>query len=426
MKKLIAIVLTLMLCLSVMSVAAFAAPEGLESLALVGTGIPGAADWTPSDAAGDMTEVSNNVYEKTVALAAGASMTFKVAGNDDWVDAFNFGNGAALVLGEAADLPISTFGGDMTLTVDKDMTVKITVDLTAFDGTAGATIKAEEVTAGGSTGGNNDSTTPTTAPTTQPTTTAGTQTGDPNKTCTLSVKVPSSWTKVYAYSWDANGAPTMGEWPGSEVKKNGDWYQGQITGVTKLIINNGASPAVQTQDLELEAGKDVWVVVGDDGKGTVTYTAPSGSTTGGNTSGGQAADPTPQGTLSNYRVVGNAAWMGNWDPASNMGQMVEVEPGVYKKNFENVEPGSYELKITKDGKWDIAYGDGNGGNYTFTVTEKCTITITFTLKDNVGVIHVKGTGVPATADVPMISVVVLLVLAATTTVVLVTNKKKFI
>ena len=118
--------------------------------------------------------------------------------------------------------------------------------------------------------------------------------------------------------------------------------------------------------------------------------------------------------------------MGSWAADSNLGQMIEIEPGVYRKNFDNVAPGSYELKITKDGKWDNAYGTDDGQNFKFTVDQKCKITVDFTLKGDVGVISVYGTGVPGTADISMISVVVLMALASVTAIVLVVNKKKFI
>ena len=321
----------------------------------------------------------------------------------------------------------------MTFKAAKDITVKFTVDMTAFDGAAGAKIKVEEYS--GSTNPTNptDPTDPTgSTQSTEPTTATG--------TVTLSVKGLSDWNKIYVYSWDSDNKPLLGEWPGSEItKKNGDWVTGAIpANLTNLVISTDGK---QTQNLQIDAGKDVWVVVNDtvDGENkhaaTVTYTNPgTGSTTPTTdptqatqgTSNKAADNPAPSGTLSNYRVVGNATWMGNWDPANNAGQMYDVGNGVYKKNFDNVEPGSYELKITKDGKWDVSYGDGTGQNFKFTVTEKCTITVSFAIKDNTPVIEVYGTGVPSTADVSMISVIVLLVLATTATAVLVINKKKFI
>lgn len=147
MKKLFAILCALA-CLAMLCIPALAAPDGIDSLAVVGSGIPGVGEWKPEDPAGDMTEVSDSVYEKTLELTANQTMTFKIAGNDKWDDTCNFG-GASLVLGETADLPISTLGGDMVFTAEKDMTLKITVDLTAFASGSGAKITLTEVTEGG-------------------------------------------------------------------------------------------------------------------------------------------------------------------------------------------------------------------------------------------------------------------------------------
>lgn len=130
MKKMIAIALVLMLCVSALSVSAFAAFDTVESLAVVGTGIPGVGEWNPGDPAGDMTEVSEGIWEKTIECPAGTSMKFKVAGNDKWDDTCNFGS-ANIVLGQKADLTCGGGSSDMPFSVAEATTIKITVDLTA-------------------------------------------------------------------------------------------------------------------------------------------------------------------------------------------------------------------------------------------------------------------------------------------------------
>ena len=145
MKKLIAIALTLMLCLSVMSVAAFAAPEGISSLAVVGSGIPGVPEWLPEAPEGDMTEIADSVYAKILDCPAGTSMKLKIAGNDKWDDTCNFGS-ATIELGKKADLECSGGSKDMPITVDKACKLKITVDLTALKDGGAATILVEETT----------------------------------------------------------------------------------------------------------------------------------------------------------------------------------------------------------------------------------------------------------------------------------------
>ena len=129
MKKIIAIALALMLCVGVLSVSAFAAFDNVESLAVVGTGIPGVPEWKPEAPEGDMEMVSAGVYEKTLVMTAGTTMKFKVAGNDKWDDTCNFGS-ATIVLGEVAELTCSGGSFDMPFTAEKDMTIKIKVDLT--------------------------------------------------------------------------------------------------------------------------------------------------------------------------------------------------------------------------------------------------------------------------------------------------------
>lgn len=143
MKKLFAIVLALMLCVSALSVAVFAAPEGLNSLAIVGTGIPGVAEWDPADPSGDMDEVSDSVYVTELACPAGTTFSFKVAGNDAWDDAFNFGS-ATIVFGQTADLENGGGSKDMAVSVDHDCTLKITVDLNPLAEGGAATILVEE------------------------------------------------------------------------------------------------------------------------------------------------------------------------------------------------------------------------------------------------------------------------------------------
>ena len=157
-----------------------------------------------------------------------------------------------------------------------------------------------------------------------------------------------------------------------------------------------------------------------------TNTGDNNGTTGNSGTNGEA-DKNLTGKLSAYRVVGNAAWMGQWNPASDAGRMLEVSPGVYKQNFDNVQPGNYELKITKDGTWDTSWGD-NGNNFCFTIVKACTITVTFTLDGQVGKIAVKGSGVgdPGTGDYSMVSVMVLMSLAVCCAGILILNKKKFI
>jgi hypothetical protein len=86
--------------------------------------------------------------------------------------------------------------------------------------------------------------------------------------------------------------------------------------------------------------------------------------------------------------------MGDWDPASDDGRMLETDPGVYMTVFTNVPPGCYELKITQNGSWDNSWGN-NGQNVCFTATKTCDITVTFTLTETESTIRISGVGLVA-------------------------------
>ena len=156
-----------------------AGPVGTVPMALVGTGIPGAADWNPGDPAGDMTFVSEGVYTKVVALTGGTTMTFKVAGNDTWNTDYNFGGaeaGMVVGLGEEISLVSAGDSKDLTLTVDMDCNLKFT--LTLVEGGATLLVEETEEEADPTPGG---SETP--------------DLGD-GETVTVYAKVPDGWTDV--------------------------------------------------------------------------------------------------------------------------------------------------------------------------------------------------------------------------------------
>lgn len=222
----------------------FAVPS---SLAIVGSGIPGVGEWDPANAAGDMTAVSENVYEIEIACPAGTNMTFKFAGNDAWDDTCNLGSGTPAI-GSTVDLVNGNTAGDMTLSVDKDVMLKFTVDLTALaNDTGAATLKIEET---------EGEVEPAPAPV----------------EVTVYARVSAGWGTPNLYTWPTGGDGATA-WPGTAMTQDGDWYVGTMpAGETNLIINDGTN---QTSDLTVEAGKEtVWVDVVD-GVGTVYYEEPA-------------------------------------------------------------------------------------------------------------------------------------------------------
>ena len=79
---------------------------------------------------------------------------------------------------------------------------------------------------------------------------------------TIHVKAPSDWEKVYLHHWHDNGEST--EFPGEEVTGELD-ANGYMTikihgDVTHMLLTDGAGK--QTGDLNVYAGKEVWIEVG--------------------------------------------------------------------------------------------------------------------------------------------------------------------
>ena len=214
---------------------------GLNSLALVGTGIPGVGEWNPGDAAGDMVKVSNGVYTKVIAVTAGTAMSFKIAGNDAWDDAYNFGAGEA---GTAASVgtKVSLINGggsqDIAFTATADGNLKFTVDLNAMT----VLIESTNEEAGN---------TPVTPPAVD------------GETYTVYAVVPKDWKNPSIWCWNdsTSNPPTQGAWPGSFTMTKGDdgWYSVEIpVGYNNLLINaNGGG--VQTPDITGAGGQDVWI-----------------------------------------------------------------------------------------------------------------------------------------------------------------------
>ncbi len=85
-------------------------------------------------------------------------------------------------------------------------------------------------------------------------------------------------------------------------------------------------------------------------------------------SSGEDTDPTPSEKA--YYVAGITDWVAN-----NENNKMIKDGDVYKKVYENMASGTYQLKVT-DGTWDNAWGY-NGNNYVFEVSAPCNVTVTF-------------------------------------------------
>lgn len=103
---------------------------------------------------------------------------------------------------------------------------------------------------------------------------------DPNKTAediTVRAQVPADWAGPCLWAWSApDGTNAFASWPGEALTQDGDWYTTQVPGWINSVIINANEGSVQTTDLSVEPGKDIWVVVTAPDIATVFYEEPTG------------------------------------------------------------------------------------------------------------------------------------------------------
>ena len=92
----------------------------------------------------------------------------------------------------------------------------------------------------------------------------------------MHAQVPADWEAPSLWAWSApDGTNAFTAWPGEALTKDGDWYSIQVPGWINSVIINANEGSVQTTDLSVETGKDIWVVVTDAESAQVFYEEPA-------------------------------------------------------------------------------------------------------------------------------------------------------
>lgn len=93
---------------------------------------------------------------------------------------------------------------------------------------------------------------------------------------TIHAQMPADWADPCCWAWSApDGTNAFTAWPGEALTQDGDWYTIEAPGWINSVIINGNEGSVQTSDLSVEAGKDIWVVVTDPENASVSYEEPA-------------------------------------------------------------------------------------------------------------------------------------------------------
>lgn len=103
---------------------------------------------------------------------------------------------------------------------------------------------------------------------------------DPDKAAipdiTVHVATPSDWESPCLWAWSApDGTNVFASWPGEALEEgeNG-WLQKTVPGWINSVIVNGNEGSVQTTDISVESGKDIWLVVNGAEDYSLSYEEP--------------------------------------------------------------------------------------------------------------------------------------------------------
>ena len=94
---------------------------------------------------------------------------------------------------------------------------------------------------------------------------------------TVYAQVPADWSGPCLWAWSApDGTNAFAAWPGEAMTEADGWYALEAPGWINSVIINANEGGVQTSDLAVEPGKDVWVTVNSPEDASVSYEQPTG------------------------------------------------------------------------------------------------------------------------------------------------------
>ncbi len=86
------------------------------------------------------------------------------------------------------------------------------------------------------------------------------------ETVRIHAKAPSDWLNINIWAWShPDGTNVFPTWPGEVMIEDGEgWFIYEVPNWVNSIIINGNDGTIQTGDMSVDAGKDVWIVINDE------------------------------------------------------------------------------------------------------------------------------------------------------------------
>ncbi|MBR1692035.1 MAG: starch-binding protein [Lachnospiraceae bacterium] len=135
---------------------------------------------------------------------------------------------------------------------------------------------------------------------------------DPDKeeapNISVRVSVPADWDTPCLWAWSApDGTNVFATWPGEafEEEESG-WLVKEIPGWVNSVIVNGNAGDVQTTDISVETGKDIWLVVSGPEEFELSYEEPelpAGAAADSETADDETADDDAQAAPSGEAIT---------------------------------------------------------------------------------------------------------------------------
>lgn len=125
------------------------------------------------------------------------------------------------------------------------------------------------------------------------------------------VMAPSDWENACLWAWSApDGTNVYTTWPGEALEEGNGWLTKEIPGWVNSIIINANDGSVQTTDISVETGKDVWVVVNGSEEFEVSYEEPSVETADKATEENEVIEPSTEMPEESAESAGsNTVWI---------------------------------------------------------------------------------------------------------------------